>query len=306
MRVRDLVKRYRNTEHNAVDGVSFEVPEGELFCLLGPNGAGKTTIVSILTTTLNATSGEVRVAGHDLTRPHLVRRNVGIVFQEPSLDMNLTAEENIRLHAILYGLYPWRPSWRLMPADYRTQVRELGEILGLDGQLSRRVRTLSGGTRRKLEIIRALLHRPRVLFLDEPTAGLDPRSRHDLWAYLRQVRHRHGTTVLLTTHYLEEAEAANTVCVLARGRVIEYGSPAAIKDRHTRPELVLDARDRAGLRRELLALGLTVADGEPLRVRVDPSGAQRVVRALRTELTHLQMVQPTLEQTYLLLLERAR
>lgn len=231
--VSDLVKRYRGAPGNALDGVSFRVARGSLFCLLGPNGAGKTTTASILTTTLAPTSGTARIAGLDVVADQSrVRRAVGIVFQQPSLDLNLTAEENIRLHAVLYGCYPWRPTWRLMPASYRHQVVELAELLSLGAWLHRSVRTLSGGTRRKLEIVRALLPRPRVLFLDEPTAGLDPRTRRDLWTYLRQSRAELGTTVFLTTHYLEEAEGADAICMLAGGQVIEHGSPAEIKNRH--------------------------------------------------------------------------
>jgi ABC-2 type transport system ATP-binding protein len=236
--VSDLVKRYRGAAANAVDGVSFEVAEGRLFCLLGPNGAGKTTTVSILTTTLAHTSGRVRIAGLDVARQQAqVRRQIGVVFQQQALDANLTAEENIRLHAVLYGMYPWRPWYRLMPPGYRRQVSDLSDVLGITGILSRPVRTLSGGTRRRLEIVRALLHQPRVLFLDEPTAGLDPQSRRSLWAYLRQVRETRGTTVLFCTHYLAEAEAADQVCMLAGGKIIESGTPAAVKARHSGPSL---------------------------------------------------------------------
>ena len=214
--VAHLVKRYRGARRNAVDDISFDVPEGQLFCILGPNGAGKTTTVSILTTTLAATSGRVRIAGRDPERQQAqVRGDLGVVCQQPSLDLNLTAEENIRLHAVLYGLYPWRPRYRLMPAGYRAEVQEMADVLDISGSLGRRARTLSGGQRRRLEIVRALMHRPRVLFLDEPTAGLDPASRRGLWAYLRQEGQGPGT-VILTTHYLEEAEAADSVCVLAQ------------------------------------------------------------------------------------------
>src|ERR1700684_1657234 len=278
-----LVNRCRRAAVNAFDGISFTVPEGQLFCLLGPNGAGKTTTISVLTTTLAPTSGQVRIAGRDLATDQAgIRRELGIVFQQPSLDLNLTAEENIRLHAVLYGLYPWRPAHRLMPARYRQQVQELAGVLGLADQLGQRTRSLSGGTRRKLEIVRALMHRPRVLFLDEPTAGLDPASRRDLWAYLRQERARAGTTVVLTTHYLEEAEAADSVCVLAGGKMIERGRPAEVKERQLSPELVLDAADRAGLRRELESLGVQVSPGQvdasqpagPLRVPLNGRSAQ--------------------------------
>ena len=151
--VRHLVKRYRGAAANAVDDVSFDVEEGQLFCLLGPNGAGKTTTLSILTTTLMPTSGQVYIAGRDLAaEPSAVRRELGIVFQQPSLDLNLTAEENVRLHAVLYGLYPWRPSWRLMPHRYRDQVDALSAVLGVTDFLTRPAHSLSGGTRRKLEI----------------------------------------------------------------------------------------------------------------------------------------------------------
>jgi ABC-2 type transport system ATP-binding protein len=256
IQVSHLVKHYRRAPANALDGVSFDVADGALFCLLGPNGAGKTTTTSILTTTLAPTAGAARIAGLDVVADQArVRREVGVVFQQPSLDTKLTAEENIRLHAVLYGCYPWRPSWRLMPAAYRRQVTELAEVLGLVGSMYRPVRTLSGGTRRKLEIARALLPGPRVLFLDEPTAGLDPETRRGLWAYLAQTRAELGATVFLTTHYLEEAEAANAVCVLVAGRVIEYGSPADIKARYSRPPSAGHAaRQSASLEDAYLAL----------------------------------------------------
>jgi ABC-2 type transport system ATP-binding protein len=231
--VEHLVKRYRGAERNAVDDISFAVAEGEFFCLLGPNGAGKTTTISILTTTLEQTSGRVKIAGHDMAENQpAVRRQIGVVFQQPALDQNLTAEENLRLHAMLYGLYRWRPSYRTMPPSYRSQVQEVAGVLGISDLLKRPVHKLSGGQRRRLEIVRALLHEPRVLFLDEPTAGLDPQSRRSLWAYLAQTRARLGTTILLTTHYLEEAETADSTCVLVNGEIVDRGSPAELKQRH--------------------------------------------------------------------------
>jgi ABC-2 type transport system ATP-binding protein len=237
-----LVKRYRGAAANAVDDVSFDAAEGQLFCLLGPNGAGKTTTISILTTTLAATSGRVRVAGVDVgIDPAGVRREIGIVFQGTSLDSNLTGEENVRLHAVLYGLYPWRPSYRLMPSGYRRQIDDLAEVLEVGDHLARPVRQLSGGTRRKLEILRSLLHRPRVLFLDEPTAGLDPETRRSLWRHLGSVREQQGTTVFLSTHYLEEAEDAGRICVMAQGKVVELGTPAELRYRHAGPVATVTA-----------------------------------------------------------------
>src|SRR2546425_9947681 len=184
IRVEDLVKRYKKAETNAVDGISFQVKAGEFFVLLGPNGAGKTTTISILTTTLSPTSGGATMAGSDRVREaSAVRRKVGIIFQRPSLDQNLTAEENVRFHALLYGLYPYAPTYPLMQRAYRKQVEELAELLGIASDIHKPIRMFSGGMRRKLEIMRSLLHRPRVLFLDEPTAGLDVPTRRTLWEH---------------------------------------------------------------------------------------------------------------------------
>src|SRR3954449_11649437 len=222
-----LVKRYRKADRNAVDEITFEVRGGEFFALLGPNGAGKTTTLSILTTTLAPTSGRARIEGLDVvTDAALVRQRVGIIFQRPSLDRNLTGEENVRFHAILYGLYPYAPSWRLMAAGYRRQVEEWSELLELGRDIHRPVRTYSGGMLRKLEIVRSLVHRPAVLFLDEPTTGLDAPSRRSLWGYLRDVRAANGTTIVLTSHYLEEAEQADRICVIDAGRIVATGAPA--------------------------------------------------------------------------------
>ena len=268
--VEHLVKRYSGATRNAVDDISFEVGTGQFCCLLGPNGAGKTTTVSILTTTLELTSGIVRIAGKDVgTDQPGVRREIGVVFQQPALDQNLTAEENLRLHAILYGLWPWRPLHRWMPAGYRAQVQELAGVLGLADLLGQPVRSLSGGQRRRLEIVRALMHRPGVLFLDEPTAGLDPQSRRSLWAHLAQTRARLGTTILLTTHYLEEAETADATWVLARGAIVDRGTPAELKQRYGARSLedaylTLLGDDQAGFGGDQASLGEHQASaGEP-------------------------------------------
>ncbi|MBI2324990.1 MAG: ATP-binding cassette domain-containing protein [Chloroflexi bacterium] len=228
--VEGLVKRYRGADRNAVDGVSFTVDRGAFFTLLGPNGAGKTTTLNILTTILAPTAGTACVAGHDVrAAQNDVRRRIGIIFQTPSLDQNLTAEENIRLHAVLYGVVPYRPTYRSMPKEYRDRVTELAGMLGIATDIFKQVRTFSGGMKRKLEILRSLMHKPAVLFLDEPTAGLDVMSRRTLWQYLREVRERSGTTLLLTTHYLEEAEDADAVCIIDQGRIVAQGSPAELK-----------------------------------------------------------------------------
>jgi ABC-2 type transport system ATP-binding protein len=301
--VENLVKRYRKATVAAVDGISFNVGAGEFFALLGPNGAGKTTTISILTTTLVPTSGTIRIAGHDVSREaSAVRRQVGIIFQNPSLDMNLSGEENVRLHAILYGLHSYRPAYRLMPAAYRTQVRELATVLGMENDIFKPVKSLSGGMRRKLEVIRGLLHEPRVLFLDEPTSGLDPASRRSLWAYLREVRHRLDTTIVLTTHYLEEAEEADRICILNHGKVVALGTPSEVKAQLVDEYMVIDAEDRAALRGELVALGMGFDGDGPFTVRLERLAPPALVRALKTQLTLLQTHQPTIEDAYLRIL----
>lgn len=307
VQVEQLVKRYRKAEKNAVDGVSFEVAPDSFFALLGPNGAGKTTAISILTTTLTPTSGRVTVAGHDVVQdPDAVRRQLGIIFQKPSLDLNLSAEENVRLHAVLYGLYPWRPFFRMMPADYRRQVDELAAVVGLTSpEMGQAVRTFSGGMKRKLEIVRSLIHRPRVLFLDEPTTGLDPASRRGLWEYLGQVRAAGGTTVFLTTHYLEEAEDADQICILNHGRVVSMGTAEAIKGDLVQNWVRLDAADRGALSAELTARGWAhEQDEEGLTVPVEATGVHALLRSIDTPLIRVTTHTPTLEEAYLEILER--
>src|SRR5215467_12079281 len=298
-----LVKRYRRAKVNAVDGITLQVHRGEFFALLGPNGAGKTTTISILTTTLAPTSGRVRICGHDLTsNPASVRRSVGIIFQNPSLDMNLSGEENVRLHAILYGLYPYRPAFRLMPGTYKKQVRELAAVLGMEADMFKPVKKVSGGMQRKLEIIRGLMHRPQVLFLDEPTAGLDVASRRSLWGYLRTVRVQYGVTILLTTHYLEEAEQADRVCILNLGRVVAMGSPGEVTGGAAEEYLELEADDRARLREELRALGLHFDEDDAFTVRLEGRSAHEVIKKLDVPLKRLRTRRPSLEDAYLRIL----
>ena len=304
--VEGLVKRYRKAKRNAVDGISFNVRAGEFFALLGPNGAGKTTTISILTTTLAPTDGRATIDGHDIVRQaSAVRRRVGIIFQRPSLDQNLTAEENIRFHAVLFGLYPYRPAYGLMPAGYRRQVGELAALLGLEREIFDPIRTYSGGMRRKLEIVRSLMHRPKVLFLDEPTAGLDAPSRRTLWDHLRAVREESGTTILLTTHYLEEAEQADRICIIDAGRVVREGTPATLKADLSREYLVVDAEDRGHLRLELDRLGFRPEGSGPFTVALDGRGAHATLKAIETPLTVVRTESPTLEDAYLEIVNRA-
>jgi ABC-2 type transport system ATP-binding protein len=308
IQVDHLVKRYRKAATPAVDDISFAVGEGELFAFLGPNGAGKTTTISILTTTLAKTSGAIRIDGHDLDRDATaVRRSIGIIFQNPSVDLHLSGEENIRLHVGLYGLHAYRPFYRTMPASYRDRIEELAAVVGLGDEVFRPMKTYSGGMKRKLEIIRSLMHRPGVLFLDEPTSGLDPVSRHALWQYLRRVRADDGTTIFLTTHYLEEAEEADRVCVIDHGRIATIGTPEQLKADLLERSIVLDAADRPALLAELDRLGLAPALDELGLVRVVYDGltAQPLIARITTPLTLLRVHDPSLEEAYVELLRSA-
>ena len=305
IQVEHLTKRYKKSATPAVDDISFDVMPGELFAFLGPNGAGKTTTISILTTTLSKTAGMVTIAGHDLDREATaVRRNIGIIFQNPSIDLHLSGEENIRLHVALYGTFSYRPVYRLMPAAYRERVERLAEVVGLGGELHKPLKTFSGGMKRKLEIIRSLMHRPGVLFLDEPTSGLDPVSRRGLWDYLREVRNQDGTTVFLTTHYLEEAEEADRVCVIDHGRISIIGTPAEMKAQLLDRSVVLDAVDRPALVAELHSMGL-IPNVEPsglIRVAYTGPTAQDLIGRIDTPLSVLRVHDPSLEEAYVELL----
>ncbi|WP_019004778.1 ABC transporter ATP-binding protein [Cohnella laeviribosi] len=307
IRVNDLVKRYKKSERPAVDGISFDVKEGEFFAFLGPNGAGKTTTISILTTTLAMTGGSVEIAGYDLEKEaKQVRRQVGIIFQNPSLDLELTAEENIRLHVSIYGLYGYRPFYRMMPAAYKRRIEELAEIVGIHDNLFKRVKTFSGGMKRKLEIIRSLMHKPKILFLDEPTQGLDASARRSLWDYLQKVRKEENITIFLTTHYLDEAEGADRVCMIHRGKVALLGTPEEIKTRLLGEKfMLLDAEDRQGLKAELSALQVPYTEtDEHLKVIYRERTPQRLLSGLTVPLKKLDVHQPTLEEAYLNLVEK--
>ena len=297
--VKNLTKFYKNAKRPAVDNISFSIREGEFFAFLGENGAGKTTTISILTTTLSKTSGEVKIAGFDIEREaRKVREKIGIIFQQPSLDPNLTAEQNIRFHACLYGMCGYRPSFKLMPSAYRARVIELAEIVGIQDSLFKPIKKLSGGTQRKLEIIRSLIHTPNVLFLDEPTQGLDAVSRRSLWEYINETRARFGTTVFLTTHYIDEAENVDTVCLINQGKIASCCPPEELKQSLLRHELILDSGDRTALTNELSALGLPFTVNGRVIVPYRDSSAQEIITRLKTKLSILKIHEPTLEDAY--------
>jgi ABC-2 type transport system ATP-binding protein len=220
IRVQNLVKTFGDVR--AVDGVSFEVRAGEIFAFLGPNGAGKTTTIQMLTTLLRPTSGSIALDGLDpAARPLDARRRFGIVFQDPSLDHELTAYENMDLHGVLYHV----------PRKARAaRIQSLLTLFELWDRKDARVRTFSGGMKRRLEIARAFLHTPKILFLDEPTLGLDPQSRNQLWTHVRHLNETEGVTVFLTTHYMDEAErVAHRIAIIDHGRIVAQGTPAELR-----------------------------------------------------------------------------
>jgi ABC-2 type transport system ATP-binding protein len=217
--VRGLVKNY--DEVQAVRGVDFKVAAGEVFGFLGPNGAGKTTTINMLCTLVKPTAGSASVAGHDVVRERDdVRRNIGLVFQDPTLDNYLTAVQNLRLHAELYGLQ------RDIVAPRMQQVLEM---VGLWERKNSPVGTFSGGMRRRLEIARGMMHSPRVLFLDEPTIGLDPQTRRSIWSYIAELKEREEITIFMTTHYMDEAEWCDRIAIMDNGQIVALDAPDTLK-----------------------------------------------------------------------------
>jgi ABC-2 type transport system ATP-binding protein len=291
--VRDLRKSYG--EIDAVRGVSFTVAPGEVFGFLGPNGAGKTTTINMLCTLAKPTGGSALVAGHDVVSERDdVRRNIGLVFQDPTLDGYLTAEQNLRMHAELYGVES-----RLI-ADRMKQVLEM---VGLWERRKTQVLTFSGGMRRRLEIARGFLHSPRVLFLDEPTIGLDPQTRSSIWRYIRALQQSEQITIFMTTHYMDEAEFCDRIAIMDKGVIVVLDTPDALKakvgaDRvsiHTADD---DAAVAALLDRFQIDAG--IAEGA-VTFHV-PSGEQFVPRLfaeLGVQIKAVSVSRPTLDDVFM-------
>ena len=219
---RNLTRRFNGL--TAVDHVNLDVEEGEIFGFLGPNGAGKTTTIKMLTTLLRPSEGWARICGYDVVRqPDLVRRSIGVVFQEPALDDQLTGRENLDFHARLYGL---------SRREREERIEEVLRLVGLRDRADELVKSYSGGMRRRLELARGFVHHPKVLFLDEPTLGLDVQTRRAIWNYIMELNRREGITIFLTTHYLEEADKlSDRVAIIDRGKILAVDSPRNLKDR---------------------------------------------------------------------------
>src|SRR5579862_8224704 len=285
----------------AVDAIDLEVRSGEFFGFLGPNGAGKTTTIRMLTTLLNPSRGTALVAGSDIqTDPLAVRKQIGVVFQETTLDGDLTAEENLRFCTRLYGL---------SRKESKLRIDEALQLFGLTERRNTRVRTFSGGMRRALDLARGILHRPSILFLDEPTLGLDPGQRRRIWAFLQKLTAEHGTTLFLTTHYLEEADPCDRVAIVDHGAIVASGEPADLKrglgrDRidvrtDRADDFVAQVRELTGLepQRAQHGLSLFADDAGSVVPRLLPLTAQGV---------EIGATHPTLEDVFVDLTGRGR
>ena len=294
-----LVKRYGEIE--AVRGIDLSVKHGEIFGFLGPNGAGKSTTISMLCTLLRPTSGRAAVAGFDVVGdPDSVRTRIGLVFQDPALDEQLTARENLEFHAFLYDV----------PRAIRSQrIHEVLEMVELADRASSKVSTFSGGMKRRLEIARGILHSPEVLFLDEPTRGLDPQTRSHIWEYLRELRRREGITIFMTTHYMDEAEVCDRIAIIDMGRIVALGTPDELKARVGGDVITIATTDNATSAAELASkFGLSpAADNGTLRVEVSDGAAMipRLVRELSARVTAVTLRRPSLDDVFLKLTGRA-
>ncbi len=279
----------------AVRGVSFEVGEGELFGFLGPNGAGKTTTISMVCTLLRPTGGRARVAGHDVVdEQDEVRQRIGLVFQDTTLDDYLTGAENLRFHGVLYGV---------PDVELRERMRSLLEMVGLDERSDDLVRTYSGGMKRRLEIARGLLHAPRVLFLDEPTLGLDPQTRMHIWDYVEMLRQREKTTLFLTTHYMDEAERCDRIAIIDKGEIVAIDTPDALRASVGADAVTVTTQDDAVACAEI-ASGLGV-EGElrPEGIRLlVPDGEAFVPRLfahISVGVSNVNVRRPTLDDVFI-------
>jgi ABC-2 type transport system ATP-binding protein len=293
VQVSDLVKRYGEIE--AVRGIGFEVQPGETFGFLGPNGAGKSTTIKILCTLTDPTSGSARVAGHDVVRERdTVRRNIGLVFQDTTLDNYLTGEQNLRFHADLYGV----PRAQLAP-----RMRQVLEMVGLTERRTAVVGTYSGGMKRRLEIARGLLHAPRVLFLDEPTVGLDPQTRSSIWAYINDLKRREDITIFLTTHYMDEAENCDRIAIVDHGQIVALDTPEALKASVGKDRVQIAVADDASAITELKErFGLEAAIHEHLVTFNVESGEQFVPRlfaGLSQQIRSVSVARPSLDDVFM-------
>ncbi len=286
---------HRYERRTALAGVSFEVRPAELFGLLGPNGSGKTTLFRILSTLMVPSGGRAVVLGHDVaTDPVGLRRKIGVVFQAQSIDIKLTAEENLLHQGHLYGLHG---------AKLKARIAEMLGRVGLAERAGEKAESFSGGMQRRLELAKGLLHRPSVLLLDEPTTGLDPGARRDLWQYLRILRDEEHVSVLVTTHLMEEAERCDRLVILNEGKVVALGTPAELKQEIGGDVVIIDSPNAESLGprvRERFLQDVQVVDGQ---VRMERKNGHRfiaeLVEAFPGEVTGISVSKPSLEDVFI-------
>jgi ABC-2 type transport system ATP-binding protein len=291
--VRGLSKSFG--ELKAVRDVSFEVAAGEVFGFLGPNGAGKTTTINMLCTLMRPGGGSALVAGHDVERERdEVRRHIGLVFQDPTLDGYLTAEQNLRLHAELYGV----ERGALEP-----RMRQVLEMVGLWERRGGQVMTFSGGMRRRLEIARGLMHSPRVLFLDEPTIGLDPQTRSSIWGYIRELQRSEEITIFMTTHYMDEAEFCDRIAIMDHGEIVALDTPTALKEEVGADRIRIETEDdEAAIGALAERFGLEGAFSEGAVTFAVPEGAEFVPRLfadLGVPIRSVSVARPSLDDVFM-------
>ncbi len=296
--VNNLSKQFKSLK--AVDGISFSVNEGEVFGFLGPNGAGKTTTINILCTLLSPTTGAAEIAGYDCAKnPDEVRATIGLIFQDTTLDAGLTAYENLKFHAYLYNL------------DRKLTERRIDEMLGVVELLSRKhdlIKTFSGGMKRRLEIARGLLHYPRVLFLDEPTIGLDPQTRNTIWDFINTLRKKEKITVFMTTHYMEEAENCDRIAIMDHGKIIALDTPAHLKGMVHGDIIHLVTADNQLAQEEIQRTFNIVAREENEGLSIEAEKGEefipRLIHVLPVQTLSVSLKKPTLNDVFLRLTGR--
>jgi ABC-2 type transport system ATP-binding protein len=291
-----ISKRYGRTL--ALDDVTFDVERGAVFALLGPNGAGKTTLLHILCTILRPDGGSARIGGVDVMKDPLgARRSLGVVFQEPSLDDRLTVGENLEFHGLVYGV---------PKTARRARITEMLALVELEKWRDTLVRALSSGMKRRLEVARALVHDSRILFLDEPTAGLDAQSRERMWQYLRNARRERELTVIVTTHYIEEVENCDRVCIIDGGHILANDAPAALKTRHGHKLLRVTPRDETTAAELMSAhAGIATQLGEEIVLRTAGDAfTESFLARYGARIRRLSIEEPSLESVFLSLTGR--